>query len=283
MAKVEKCRECGSYFNADAYDECPYCGTKAGGTEEPQFDPPEDRPKDPPNPIDEGTVVPGSREDLLPIKETRPGPRKSTWKILAVIAAALCVCAAIVFAVKNASQPKLKIITQPADYTGILGDEAEFTVEATGEDLQYLWEFTDDGVEWKTSSSTGATAVCTLKEKRNGRQYRCTVSDGDGNEVVSDAATIEIKMINILEQPEDFTGPVDTDAIFTVNADGDELEYMWQFSDDGGKTWKRSSSKEATAVCPIKEERDGRLYCCVLTDQYGNVVLSNSATLTVQK
>ena len=36
---------------------------------------------------------------------------------------------------------KLAIVTDPADYKGVVGETAEFTVEATGEGLTYQWEY----------------------------------------------------------------------------------------------------------------------------------------------
>ena len=40
---------------------------------------------------------------------------------------------------------KLAIVTDPADYKGVVGETAEFTVEATGEGLTYQWEYCNAG------------------------------------------------------------------------------------------------------------------------------------------
>ncbi|MCR4772261.1 MAG: InlB B-repeat-containing protein [Oscillospiraceae bacterium] len=176
----------------------------------------------------------------------------------------------------------LTITVQPQDYFGQVGSTATFTVEATGSNLTYFWEFKDVGGVWKTSKSTTATATCGITEERNGRKYRCTVTDERGNSTVSEAATLQIcDALTIVSQPQDYTGLVDDTAIFTVEASGENLTYFWEFKDVGG-AWKTSKATTATATCGIKEERNGRQYRCTITDRQGNSVVSELATLYVK-
>ncbi len=83
--------------------------------------------------------------------------------------------------------PVVTITTQPEDYTGRLGDEVSFTVEATGEGLSYQWQFSSDGgATWKNSGLSGndtATLSMTFTEARMIFRFRCVVTDAGGNSV----------------------------------------------------------------------------------------------------
>ena len=76
-----------------------------------------------------------------------------------------------------------------------VGDKVTFRIVVDGENLTYQWYLSKDGGEtWTKSSSTTAVATCTLSSaSRNGWLYRCVVTDGDGNSVVSDAARVIVQ------------------------------------------------------------------------------------------
>ena len=118
---------------------------------------------------------------------------------------------------------------------------------------------------------------------RDGKQYRCVVTDAYGNTVTSEPATLYVASgPEITAQPEDFTGPIGTTATFHVTAEGEDLTYMWQGLTDG--KWSNTSfatSKTDTLSMKITAARYGRHYRCVLTDAYGNQVISQPATLIV--
>ncbi|WP_242946133.1 InlB B-repeat-containing protein [Anaerostipes sp. 992a] len=184
------------------------------------------------------------------------------------------------------------ITGQPEDYTGAVGDTAVFTVTATGEGLKYQWQYSNDkGATWKNSSQSGnktATIKVPITEARNGQQYRCMVTDVNGNKVTSDVATLIVGTASegpvITGQPVNYTGEVGKTATFTVTATGEELKYQWQYSNDKGATWKNSSqsgNKTATIKVPITEARNGQQYRCVVTDANGSSVTSEAAKLIV--
>ncbi|OLR62713.1 hypothetical protein BHF69_08505 [Anaerostipes sp. 992a] len=190
-----------------------------------------------------------------------------------------------------AAKEALAIISQPEDYTGAVGETAVFTVEASGEGLRYQWQYSNDkGVTWKNSSQSGcktATVSVPITEARNGQQYRCVVTDGSGNSVISEAGTLIVgkEALEITSQPKDYTGAVGDTAVFTVEASGEGLRYQWQYSNDDGANWKNSSQsgcKTATVSVPITAARNGQQYRCVVTDGSGNCVTSEAGTLIVQ-
>lgn len=184
----------------------------------------------------------------------------------------------------------LAIVGQPSDYTGGVGDIAQFTVEAVGKGLSYQWQFSsDNGTTWKSSSQSGnrtKTISVPITEARNGQLYRCMVKDAEGNQIISEAAAlvVEAETLVISSQPKDYTGVVGDTASFTVKATGNSLKYQWQYSNNKGETWKNSSqsgSRTATVNVPITEARDGQQYRCVVTDKNGNSVTSEAAKLIV--
>ena len=88
------------------------------------------------------------------------------------------------------------IVSQPQSCTGAVGTTAVFTVEATGDDLTYQWQYSNNGGEtWVNSSATGAKtgsiSVAALAY-RNGQMYRCIITNEYGS-VISDAATLTVQ------------------------------------------------------------------------------------------
>ena len=177
--------------------------------------------------------------------------------------------------------PALAITQQPQNFVGEVGETATFTVKAVGEGLTYRWQYKDVGGSWANSSFTTATMSCKLTAARDGRAYRCLVTDVNNNKLYSDAATMKVKkVLTITQQPQNFEGPVGATASFTVKATGDGLTYQWQYKDPGG-IWTNSSFKTDTVTCKITAARDGRRYRCVITDAYDVSVTSSAAVLTV--
>ncbi len=180
------------------------------------------------------------------------------------------------------SESTLAITTQPQDVTADVGDTVSFTVKATGSGLTYQWQYsTDSGTTWKTSSNKTAKCSVSVTESKDGYQYRCVVTDENGDTVTSDAATLSITSISITVQPEDWTGSAGSKVYFTVEATGTDLSYQWQISTNGGTTWSVSSVTGETYQATIQESYDGRLYRCMVYNGDGEAVYSSSATLTV--
>ena len=178
--------------------------------------------------------------------------------------------------------PALTITQQPQDFEGKVGESASFSVKATGDGLTYRWQYKDVGGSWANSSFKTASISCKITAARDGRLYRCIVSDAYGNKMVSDAASITVKTsLAITQQPQDFEGPVGSTAAFTVKATGEGLKYQWQYKDPGG-SWLNSSFKAAAMSCKLTAARDGRQYRCIVMDADGNKVISDAATMIVK-
>ena len=183
----------------------------------------------------------------------------------------------------------IQIISQPADFVGLVGEYATFTVAAEGEGLKYQWYFYDTASsEWKKSSgNTSATMSVEFKSYRNNQEYRCEITDADGNVVTTNVVKIVAKVVDIVitTQPVDYLGSVNDNVTFTVEATGNGLTYQWFYSDNGGTTWVKSGTPgfATDTLLPIlRTYRDGYLYYCQITDIFGNTVNSDVVSMDVK-
>ncbi|MBQ1441968.1 MAG: hypothetical protein IIZ08_08640, partial [Clostridia bacterium] len=94
--------------------------------------------------------------------------------------------------VQQSSQ--LKITQHPSNVTAAAGENVSFVVKATGEgELTYQWYIKKVNGDWKAwTGHTTPTTSATTNSTWNGMQIYCTVTDGNGNSVTSNAATITI-------------------------------------------------------------------------------------------
>ena len=88
--------------------------------------------------------------------------------------------------------PPPVITQQPQDFAGKIGATATFSVAAEGDGLKFRWQYKDVGGEWLNSSFKTASMSCKLTAARDGRQYRCVITDAWGNEVRSNPAAIHV-------------------------------------------------------------------------------------------
>ena len=182
------------------------------------------------------------------------------------------------------------IVSQPVDFAGNEGDTARFEVVAEGEGLSYQWYYSNDGgVTWSKSNMTGAdtdTLRVRTIESRNGQMYRCWITDESGSYQRTNAATLYIGEKPVISsQPESYSGAVNTNAVFHVEATGEGLSYQWYYR-DGNNNWAKSGQADAktdTLTVAIKSYMNNRQYRCEITNANGMVTTSDYATLTVAK
>ena len=91
----------------------------------------------------------------------------------------------------------ITITSQPTAQTVNVGGTAVFKVTATGTGLTYQWQWRKNASSsWASTSVTGnktATITVSATTARNGYQYRCVITDANGNVVNSDAVTLTVK------------------------------------------------------------------------------------------
>ena len=196
-------------------------------------------------------------------------------------------------AVLTVIERTVRITMQPQDAEAAVGETARFTVAAEGDGLVYEWQYKIAGTtKWR--NSTSATPGYNTPElrvvgtaARNGFQYRCIVTDSNGNSVVSSAATLRITGVKIASDPQDQTVEAGQTARFTVTAYGEGLTYQWQYKIAGTSKWRDSSpatagynTAELEVVGTVK--RNGYQYRCVVSDASGKTLTSKAAALTVE-
>ena len=183
--------------------------------------------------------------------------------------------------------PAAKVATQPKTQNVEAGEKVKFTVKATGTGLKYQWQVSSNGKTWKNCSSSSAkkaTFTFTGKTSHDGNYYRCKVTDSAGNTVYT--SKVRAYVLGIEEQPVKKTVTKGKTAKFIVEATGHSLTYQWQYSTDGGKTWKNcssSSAKKAIFSFTAKISHNGYYYRCRITDSAGNRVYTSKVKLTVKK
>jgi len=180
------------------------------------------------------------------------------------------------------------VATQPADQNVLAGKTAKFKVTAVGTGLKYQWQYrTSAKGSWKNASGTGnktATLSVTAKASLKGYQYRCKITDQNGNTVYSNAATLKLITLKVTGQPANKFMPAGKTAKFTVKVSGTGLKYQWQYRTSAKGSWKNASgtgSKTATLSVKAKANMKGYQYRCKITDKYGNVIYSGAATLKI--
>ena len=178
------------------------------------------------------------------------------------------------------------ITLQPESVTVASGDTATFTVEAEGTDLTWQWYYLKPGeADWTRVSRNGTSATLSLTaaERHNGYFYRCTVTNGSGAAVDSDAAMLSVGVIpTITAQPEDVTAAVGEAAVFTVEAEGEDLSWQWYYQKPGD-TARTKVSRNGTAPTlsvTVAARHNGYSYSCMVSNVFA-FTFSDPATLTV--
>ena len=86
----------------------------------------------------------------------------------------------------------------------------------------------------------------------------------------------------ITKQPVSTVAKVGETATFSVATSGAGIKYQWQYSTDSGKTWTNFAQVVASfTISSVQASYSGWQYRCVVTDENGNSITSNVATLYV--
>ena len=185
---------------------------------------------------------------------------------------------------------KPRITTQPVDKDLLVGSTAKFTLTATGKaTLKYQWQYRKNASsEWANSGQTGAktdTLLVSTTAALHGYQFRCIVTDGNGQQTYSKTVTLTLKP-RITTQPVDKSVKAGSTAKFTVAANGKAtLTYQWQYRKNASSEWAnsgQSGNKTATLSDAAKANLNGYQFRCLVTDGNGRTTASNVVTLKVQ-
>lgn len=185
-------------------------------------------------------------------------------------------------------RPDLEIVIQPESVEAAEGQTVSLYVGGNSEDAAYQWQWTKDGKTWNNCTSSGCNkSVFSFRMKASlaGRTYRCILSAG-GTSVISDGAHISLAVLppEITVQPESVEAAEGDSVLLHVEASGSGISYQWQWTKDG-KTWNNCTSsgcRTDTFRFVMKASLAGRSYRCIITNQYGMQLLSDSALISLQ-
>ncbi|TBX65986.1 hypothetical protein EZL74_11475 [Flavobacterium silvisoli] len=181
------------------------------------------------------------------------------------------------------------ITSQPVSVSKLPGDNASFSVAATGTGLTYQWEV-NNGSGWtalsgETASTLSLTAVTS---EMNGYQYRVVVSGAAAcASVTSSVVTLTVSTAAIATQPVNFTACSEgaNTASFSVTTTGTVDTYQWQVSTNG-TTWTditnggiyADATTATLSLSGLSLTNDQWQFRVVLN----SAVYSNPATLTIK-
>lgn len=92
------------------------------------------------------------------------------------------------------------------------------------------------------------------------------------------------KYLAITAQPENATASDGDTVYYSVVAEGEGLKYQWQFKGGQTTTWTNTGmvgAKTDTVTVPVTTARNGYQYRCIVSDKYGNSLISGEAKLIV--
>jgi len=186
------------------------------------------------------------------------------------------------------------ITKQPEDVRTLRDKTVKFSVQATGDELTYRWYYNNPYTNrWlmceTTSGRTTNTITVDAGAVISGFQYRCVVKDKYGTTVTSKEVTLTIiPLPEITIQPYSslVTGHGDTEHFLRVFAKGENLTYQWQKKPEGETIWKNCTGESAkTNIYSFFTNLQERKiqYRCVITDSYGQQVISNTTLVEVRQ
>lgn len=176
------------------------------------------------------------------------------------------------------------ITSQPQTQMPCMGESAQFSVQATGEQLTYQWQKLN-GAQWE--NITGATSnflSFNAVSFADSGSYRIAIMGDSPPLAISNVVTLSPQTApSFTLQPNDATTCNGGSATFTVAVTGIPTPTVtWQVSSDNGFTWQVITASTGTELTlpSVEASLSGNRYRAVATNQCGAMV-STPATLFV--
>lgn len=179
---------------------------------------------------------------------------------------------------------KAEIITQPTDASAYIGSGVGTTVVAEGDGLTYTWYVKEPGSSsFVKSAASQAKYSFVLTEAKVGRQVYCVITDRYGNSVTTNTVTFSKRTaLKITQQPNDDSSVIGSGVHARVKAEGDGLTYAWYVKEPGSTSFVKSANRTALYGYTLTADKVGRQVYCVVTDQYGVSVTTNTVTFSLK-
>lgn len=165
----------------------------------------------------------------------------------------------------------------------ILGEDSSFSSDASGDELQYQWQYSSDNITWNNVKVKGTSSTYSFvpTTKFNRRYYRYRVYNDVGEETSNAALLIVCAIPDIKTQPESQVIAAGQNVTFTLSANGEGLSYKWQQKSSSGSTWSDIPNATTLSYSFTATKSDsGKQYRCQVTNIAGTVE-SDPASLKV--
>ena len=201
----------------------------------------------------------------------------------------------------------VSLAAQPKDVSGfssVASVNRVFSQNTTDDPYVMWWNMALGDSSKKLVVKEGNLAELTFKIADNATpgDYKITLTapadmnrtaNVDGNKKIIDNSIVSINNIvpvnciirvkpapvKITKQPANSTAAEGKTVSTTVKATGDGLTYTWYYKNASASSYAKSSVKSATYSTKMSTAVNGRKVYCVIKDQYGNTVTSNTVTL----
>ena len=175
------------------------------------------------------------------------------------------------------------VTTPPADVTVCDGQNATFTVTATGTGLTYQWQEDSGGGFNNISGATSASYTRTpATAAMNGNQFRVVITGLCPTPVTTTAATLTVNTLPAIDvQPASATVCAGNNATFTVTATGTGVTYQWQENTGSGFVNIPAATSASYTVVAATAGMNGYQYRVIVSGACAPSVTSNAALLTV--
>ena len=198
-----------------------------------------------------------------------------------IIALTLCLvlCMGLLVDVQAAA---LRITRQPKNAEAMVGEKATFSIVAKGDGLKYQWYYKDPGMSAfkKVSNATKAKYTVTMKQALDGRQFYCQVTDANKKKVKSNKVTLTWDTtLAITAQPKGVSVKDGETAKATIKANGKGVTFAWWEKKPGETDFTLTNQTSSAYSLPMNEAADGTEVYCVVTDETGATVTSNTVVL----
>jgi hypothetical protein len=239
--------------------------------------------------VNNGGIYSGATSPSLTLNGVPPS--LDGYQFNCVITGATCFTTTTSSTVTITENPSPTINTQPVDYAACVGDNAVFSVSASGTGLTYQWQVNTGGGfvgifngGVYSGATTNTLNITGFTSGMDGYQYQCIVTgtvNCTSNTVSNYATLTETTSPNVITQPVSQNICEGDDAVFTAAATGSGLTYQWQedngsgFADitDGGQY--SGATTAMLTVSGVTAGQSGNQYQCIIS---GSICVNSSTT-----
>lgn len=179
------------------------------------------------------------------------------------------------------------LTSQPNSNTACEGSNVNFSVAAIGTNVTYQWQVSTDGGATFTNI-TGATSttlsLSNINAAMNNNRYRAVLFSCSATGLNSEAAVLTVNAQSVVtSQPNNITSCVGNNVSFSASVSGNNVNYQWQVSTDGGITFTNIAG-EVSATLQLNNltiDMNNNQYRVSISGDCTPLLSSSAATLLV--